>query len=117
MRRGRIKSMEETKIRELWRREAEIQNAIENLNAVIQRKAAAGEDVEPLRSIVGELDESCGKLLIEIDDLRQAEFCKETDVTANRLVTGELNSVAAVAGILAAFNKRCGCAAEIQQEV
>ena len=93
-------------IQELWKRETEIQNAIENLTAVIQRKAAAGEDVESLRSIVTELDESGGKLLKEIDDLQQAGFCQDADVMTEQLVAGEQNAVDAVAGILAAYNKR-----------
>ena len=105
----------EAKIQELWKRETEIQNAIENLTAVIKRKAAAGEDVDALRSIVNELDESGGKLLKEIDDLQQAGFCRDADAVTEQLISGERNAVEAVAGILSAFNKRCGCAAETQE--
>ncbi len=83
----------------------EIQNAIDNLTAVIQRKAAAGEDVESLRSIVNELDESSGELLNQIDELQQAGFCQDADSITARLVAGEQNAVEAVAEILAAFNK------------
>ena len=108
----------EAKIQELWKRETEIQNAIENLDTIIKRKAAAGEDVDALRSIVGELDESGGKLLDQIDELQQAGFVQDADGITAQLVAGEQNAVEAVAGILTAYNKWCGCAAETQaQEV
>ena len=96
----------EAKIQELWKRETEIQNAIENLNGIIQHKAAAGEGVDALRSIVNELDESGGKLLKEIDDLQQAGFVQDADAVTEQLISGERNAVEAVAGILSAFNKR-----------
>ena len=108
----------DAKIQELWKRETEIQNAIENLDTIIKRKTANGEDVEPLRSIVNELDESGGELLNQINDLQQAGFCQDADGITEQLISGEQNAVAAVAGILSAYNKWCGCAAETQaQEV
>ena len=108
----------EAKIQELWKRETEIQNAIENLDTIIKRKTANGEDVDALRSIVNELDESGGKLLKEIDDLQQAGFCKDADGITEQLISGERNAVEAVAGILTIYNRWHECAAETQaQEV